>query len=128
MFIVAGACAGAGSSIVKTLDPSGPVRPNVPNAVSPKGLVVLENSLPGGGGNKSNCEVDPELKPPPMNAWPVGCGCDGRCVAVARSRAMAWFARAMARSDALTVAGVIAVPACGNCIGARFVGEFAPVW
>jgi hypothetical protein len=115
MFIVAGACAGAGSSISNTLDPSGPVRPDVPKAVSPKGLVVLENSLPGGGGGKSNCEVDPELKPLPMNDWLVRCGCDGRSVALARSRAMPRVARAMARSQALTVARVIAGSACGNC-------------
>jgi hypothetical protein len=108
IFIAAGACAGAGSSILNTFDPSGPVRPDVPNAVSPKGLVVLKNPVPGGGGGKSNCEVDPELKPSPMNDWPVGFGCDGRSVAVARCRAMA-------RSDALSVARVIAVPACGNC-------------
>jgi hypothetical protein len=50
MFIVAGACAGAGSSISNMLDPRGPVRPDVSKAVYPKGLVVLENSLPGGGG------------------------------------------------------------------------------
>jgi hypothetical protein len=50
MFIVAGACAGAGSSILNTFDHSGPVRPEVPNAVSQKGLVVLENPVPGGGG------------------------------------------------------------------------------
>jgi hypothetical protein len=50
MFIVAGACAGAGSSILNTFDPSGPVRPDVPNAVSPEGLVVLEKPVPGGGG------------------------------------------------------------------------------
>jgi hypothetical protein len=115
MFIVAGACAGAGSSILNTFDLSGPVRPDVPNAVSPKGLVVLENPVPGGGGGRSNCEVDPELKPLPTNDWPVGFGCDGRSVAVARCRAIARFARAMARPDALSVARVIAVLACGNC-------------
>jgi hypothetical protein len=108
MFIVAGACTGAGSPISNTLDQSGPVRPDVPKAVSPNGLVVLENSLPGGGGGKSNCEVDPELKPLPMNDWPVGCGCDGRPAAVICSRAMARF-------DSVRVAAVIAVPASGNC-------------
>jgi hypothetical protein len=114
MFIVAGACAGAGISILNTLDPSsGPVRPDVPKAVSPKRV--------GGTGGFSpwwwrrNCEVDPELKPLPMNDWPVGCGCDGRPAAVACSRAMARVARAIARSDAVRVAGLIAVPACGNC-------------
>jgi hypothetical protein len=115
MFIVAGACAGAGSPILNTLDPSGPVRPDVPKAVSLNRLMVLENSLPGGGGGKSNCEVDPELKPLPMNDWPVGCGCDGCSVAVARCRAMVRFARAMARFDAVRVAALIAVPASGNC-------------
>jgi hypothetical protein len=115
MFIVAGACAGAGSYILNTFDPSGPVRSDVPNTVSPKGLVVLENPVPGGGGGKTNCEVDPELKPLPMNDWPVRFRCDGRSVAVARCRAMARFARAMARSDALSVAWVVAIPACGNC-------------
>jgi hypothetical protein len=115
MFIVAGACAGVGSPISNTLDLSGPVRPDVPKAVSPNGLVVLENSPPGGGGGKSNCEVDPELKPLPMNDWPLGCVCDGRPAAVARSRATARFARAMAWYDAVRAAASIVVPASGNC-------------
>jgi hypothetical protein len=89
MFIVAGACAGEGSSILYTFDPSGPVRRDVPNAVSPKGLVVLENPVAGGGGGKRKCEEDPEVKPAPMNDRSVRCGCDGRSVAVARCRAMA---------------------------------------
>jgi hypothetical protein len=115
MHIVAGACARVGSPISNTLKPSGPVRPDVPKAMSPNGLVVLENSLPGGGDGKSNCEVDPELKPLPMNDWPLGCGCDGPSAAVACSRAMARSARAMAQFDAVRVAASIALPASGNC-------------
>jgi hypothetical protein len=89
MFIVAGTCAGAGSSILNTFQPSGPVRPDVPNAVSPKGLVVLESPVPGGGGGRSNCDVEQVLKPLPINEWPIGFGCEGRSVAVACCRAMA---------------------------------------
>jgi hypothetical protein len=62
MLIVAIVCAGAGSSILNAFDPSGPVRPDVPNAVSMKGLVVLEIPVPGGGGSRSNCDVEPVLK------------------------------------------------------------------